>query len=240
MEFYSEIYKRKLKCYNDYIFNNSLKHNLLWEPEVIKAITSNLKENSEFIDIGAHIGLISLGVCDNEKINKIHSFECDNDNFNFLKYNTSDISKINLYNFGLSDKFKICTMNECKYNTGCNYISSTNDNGNIEELSYTWTNSSKESFSKKKNCYFNLIPLDSIMYQFNNVSVIKIDVEGYEYYVLNGAKEIINKFSPVLIVEIGVDNIDRVLDLLNDMGYIISDVLSNENYVFVKNLIFNF
>ena len=73
------------------------------------------------------------------------------------------------------------------------------------------------------------------MHQFNNISVIKIDVEGYEYYVLNGAKDIINKYSPTLIVEIGLDNIDRVLDLLNEMGYIISEVLSNENYVFIKN-----
>ena len=235
MEFYSEIYKRNLKCNDDYIFKNSLKYNLLWEPEVIDAVNLNIKENSEFIDIGAHIGLITLGVCNNEKINKIHSFECDNDNFNFLKYNTQNLHKINLYNFGLADKFKICTMNECKYNTGCNYINSTNDNGNIEELSYTWTNHSKESFSEKKNCYFNLIPLDSIMHQFNNISVIKIDVEGYEYYVLNGAKDIINKYSPTLIVEIGLDNIDRVLDLLNEMGYIISEVLSNENYVFIKN-----
>lgn len=39
-------------------------------------------------------------------------------------------------------------------------------------------------------------------YQFQNVSFIKIDVEGYEYEVISGARETIKTSKPILLVEI--------------------------------------
>lgn len=41
--------------------------------------------------------------------------------------------------------------------------------------------------------------LDS--YHFDRVDLLKIDVEGFEYEVLNGAKETIKKFKPKIIIE---------------------------------------
>lgn len=38
-------------------------------------------------------------------------------------------------------------------------------------------------------------------YAFENVDLIKVDVEGYEYFVLKGAERTITRWKPVLIVE---------------------------------------
>jgi hypothetical protein len=52
--------------------------------------------------------------------------------------------------------------------------------------------------------------------------VIKIDVEGGEFGVLNGAREMLSKGKPTLIVEIhgwGSESSRRVLNLLRELNY---------------------
>ena len=44
--------------------------------------------------------------------------------------------------------------------------------------------------------------LDSIDLNTENIDILKIDVEGYSYQVLDGAKETINKFKPIIQLEI--------------------------------------
>src|SRR3990167_876257 len=89
-----------------------------------------------------------------------------------------------------------------------------------------------------------IIPLDSLT--LSNVSLIKMDVENYEYFVLKGAKETIAKNKPVIIFEcwIGADyeksnpkekmNFDRVVDLLESYGYEIYVIYSNDFIAFPK------
>ena len=57
LSFYSEIYKTELVGYNDYIMNYVQQKNKLWEEKLCNLIVDNIKNNSEFIDIGANIGL---------------------------------------------------------------------------------------------------------------------------------------------------------------------------------------
>jgi len=60
-------------------------------------------------------------------------------------------------------------------------------------------------------------------YGFDDVDLIKIDVEGHEYDVLEGAVGTIAKSRPVLLVEIeqrhSTRPIDRVFALIRDLGY---------------------
>jgi FkbM family methyltransferase len=157
MEVYSDIYKRKIRTKLDYIYNNSIKNNNLWEPEIIESIKKYLQPNTDFLDIGAHIGLITLGVSELDNVNKIHSFEVDNENFSYLKFNTSDIDKINLYNFGLSDSQKLCTINENIYNSGCNYINNTYHSSEKKGYEYTWTTGVQECYLNNNNIFYSII-----------------------------------------------------------------------------------
>jgi 2-O-methyltransferase len=86
------------------------------------------------------------------------------------------------------------------------------------------------------------IALDSL--NLNNLSLIKMDVENYEYFVLKGAKETILRNKPVIVFEcwIGADynnsnpkekaNFDRVISLIESYGYEIHIIYSNDFIAF--------
>jgi FkbM family methyltransferase len=207
-----------------------------WEPSIVNSINRYLVEGTDFIDIGAHIGLITLAVNDLKKASRIHSFECDPVNFTCLRRNTRGISNINLYNFGLSDSNKICNINENTYNSGCNHINSTTDYKGTNNYDYSWLQNVKQNYLNNNTSFYSILPLDSLKYLFHNgVSVIKIDVEGYEYFVIAGAKEFLSLYKPVIVIEIGEDNLDKVNKQLNDLGYYIAELLPNENFVYLHS-----
>lgn len=75
-----------------------------------------------------------------------------------------------------------------------------------------------------------IIPLDSM--HLTNVSLIKMDVENYEYFVFQGAKKTLQRNRPAILFECWIDyeydkrdgalqkkNFDRVMSLLEEYGY---------------------
>jgi len=91
--------------------------------------------------------------------------------------------------------------------------------GNIEETKILykcpdknigWNTFLKKDPNQDKNFTDKMIPekceikvLDTYYKDIENIDFIKIDVEGYEHYVLEGSLQLIEKFKPYLFVEIG-------------------------------------
>ena len=75
--------------------------------------------------------------------------------------------------------------------------------------------------------------LDS--YELENISFIKIDVEGYEPKVLAGAEQTIKRNWPVLCVEINTPGNDSK-QILESWGYVLKEIddLQNHDYIFIK------
>ncbi len=79
-------------------------------------------------------------------------------------------------------------------------------------------------------CYdngYNLVNVNTLdSYNFENVSILKIDVQGYEPRVLDGAKETINKNKPTIFIEVeepqlnvyGMESKD-IFERLDALGY---------------------
>jgi Methyltransferase FkbM domain len=63
---------------------------------------------------------------------------------------------------------------------------------------------------------------------------LKIDVEGFEVEVLNGARNIIKLGSPRIIIGVGSENIKTVRKILAQEGYYFSHLFGS-NYYAVKN-----
>lgn len=220
---YSNVYRQNLKTEIDYIFKESILKDVLWEQKICTAICSHYVPNTDILDIGANIGLVSLGTCviarnSQIEINKIHCFECNHYNFHKLAYNTMDNDKIQLYNFGLADKMKIATMGFNKYNNGCSFVNKTMDKN--ETNTYVHDSANITVNDKYENVFVSLISLDSIIDNFTNpVSVIKVDIEGFEYFFLLGAHNFINKFHPVIIIEIMPEHSNKINSILSIYGY---------------------
>jgi len=231
--YFSSIYKQYIHCYDDFICKFIKYNDKMWEEHLCEIIVDNIDNNKEFIDIGANIGLISLGVNklaleNNKCISNIHCFECDTNTFNLLVNNTSILNNCKLYPFAISDKLQLCLMSKNNYNRGCNFIYSTVNNYSTSNYTYPFIHSTNNF---EKNIFVSSISLDDIHYQFTNVGVIKIDVEGFEYYVLLGAQNIIIKYKPVIIMEIWDINKEKIFSLMKDKFNYTIELIKEQDYI---------
>lgn len=90
-----------------------------------------------------------------------------------------------------------------------------------------------------------VLPLDLLLERENlpPPNLIKIDVEGYEYSVLQGARRTIEQYKPRLLVEIhganrddAMRNAKEIYTLLNDLGYEIFSMVPNNTRLTLENL----
>ena len=178
----------------------------------IKYLKSILKEGSTFIDIGANIGSYSLVasklVGDN---GKVFAFEPVDKIFTSLK---KTISNNSIYNIDLIKK--IVTNKVSEFNI---YISDDSNSGRSTILE----NEEMEKFEVVES-----ITLDKFIEEVNidRIDFIKIDVEGAELSVLEGMKNVLTKFRPILFIEISPDiksnqgaQENSITDFLSALGY---------------------
>ncbi len=177
----------------------------LLKKRLIRAINNNYEKELNIIDrfsdklknaldIGVYRGVYSLKLSQN--FNQIHAFEPNPLLFPYLNINLKKIIKnINLYNLALSDK---SGETELKLPIRSKSIFKEN----IEEL-YQLGAASIHPENKFKNfekVQVKVEKLDNIL--INNIGFIKIDVEGHELEVIEGAKKTITKNKPILLIEI--------------------------------------
>lgn len=139
-----------------------------------------LKPGDIFVDIGANIGSYSILAGSCEGVNVI-AYEPIPATFNWLQKNIShnQLSKqIKIKNIGLAD------------NKGTLKFSS-----NLDILNHVIIN----NIEQHPSIEINVEKLDDDLVD-TFPTVIKIDVEGYELQVLNGAKKIINNSSLIAVI----------------------------------------
>ena len=222
MNVYSDVYKQNILTNIDYIFLNSILHNKLWEEDIVYKITNLLEDNTDVLDVGAFIGLISLGInlSNNNKNYKIHCFECNVESFIKLKYNTESHKNIDIYNFGLGNNFLLGNMSTSTYNNGISFIKNEYSEKYNKEIEYDCFKIPEQNNKIEKNTFFAIIRLDDIRYIFKRrVSIIKVDIEGYEKNFLLGAKEFIKEHKPYIFIEIFDECKDETFKILECYNY---------------------
>lgn len=159
--------------------------------------------NKTIFDVGANFGYLSMvwanTVCKN---GKVYSFEPHPLLFN--SYSKSVKSN------NLQDQ--IVTEN----------VAVGNELGTIEINLLSTTSNTLDLESNKKNdkkVNVDIITLDHYV-KTNNIKkcdLIKIDVDGIEFDILNGSKELIEKLQPIFIVE--TNNDTRIIDFFSKHDY---------------------
>jgi FkbM family methyltransferase len=160
--------------------------------------TSFCKNKRTAIDLGGNIGMMAYRMC--KDFNEVHSFEPLFSQH--ILRNTLQFDNITVYPFAVGDKKEKVIMRKGIYHSGGSNI--------VKE---------KESNHQTYVDDVEVVILDD--YNFKNVDFLKIDVEHYEYQALLGSIKTIEKYSPVILIEIHNDNIDRekIFSLLNDLKY---------------------
>ncbi len=179
-------------------------------------------ENDCVIDIGANIGDVTMHC--SEKVGKggeIHSFEPDPVNFERLKTNLhlNNFSNITINKFGLGFEIGNCYIaNVDSHNQGMNRIvNPTSNTNNLSQVQMT----TLDIYIKEKG--------------LEKVDLIKIDVEGFEFNVLKGSKEVLDSYHPTLFIELDDENLieqgssaKELLEFLEVRNYEISHAETGE------------
>jgi FkbM family methyltransferase len=157
------------------------------------------------IDIGANNGIYSYAL--SKLCERVEAFEPQPWCSEIISaYSQSSGNKIHVHNVGLSDSEGSLTLHVPL----------------IRGRLHTGLASFKEVEGACKCETVPIYKLDD--YNFKDVSLIKIDVEGYESQVIKGSKETILREKPVLLVEIeqrhlGNKPIESVFNEITELGY---------------------
>jgi len=168
------------------------------------------------IDIGANIGTTLLKmakICG--KNGYVLGFEPDPINFKRLQKNIAlnNFTNLSVKQIGLGNKpGRYRLENYIEFNSGGKRISTS---GKI---------SSNDSMEVEINTLDNF--LSQNYNSLNKIDLIKIDVEGFEFNVLKGAKNTIERYTPVLFIEVDDNNLKaqsasakELIHLLSETGY---------------------
>lgn len=188
------------------IGSQGIRKGYIWDEYLRLQIDKIADSNLYAIDIGANIGYHSIYM--SKKFKKVYSFEPQKEIFHILNLNIkkNNITNIIAYNNAVGEQNKEIKLS-CNNNFIHNSIKKIDENG----------------------CEItNMIKLDDIK-ELNNIGYIKIDVEGYEYNVLRGAINLINKNRPVIIFEehndIKIFNTPKSIKLLEELNYTVYRLL---------------
>ncbi|MGL5794188.1 MAG: FkbM family methyltransferase [Waterburya sp.] len=190
-----------------------------------------------FLDIGANVGMSALSFFTLKSNAKVISFEPNPVNYPYLDRLDEKFDNFQYIPVGLGDKsdfldfyFPIYNGKEMTALGSCDY-----------EKAKSWLNHNTVYFFdnsklKMEKIRVEIQTLDSFQLQ---PDFIKIDVEGFEHQVLLGAKETINTFRPILLIE-GVVQGDKVDQLFQEWGYEIYKFDNNRFHVNQFNCANNF
>jgi FkbM family methyltransferase len=183
------------------------------EPQTREWFLDNLKSEDVVFDVGAHIGLYS--VLFSQKTDNVYSFEP-----------TSTYDKLLLPNL---ERNNITNVKTEKLALG------SKSGKMVEKIYKIW---GLPPFEEE----YEFTTLDEYISSTGvNPTVIKIDVDGFDYEVLKGGENYLKENSVTICVEVAKFSLGtrkhKTTDLINflqNLGYSIKHIFDYENYIFQK------
>ncbi len=179
--------KEKIKIKkNKVIFNLDLNEHNGWRifynifNEGTHRLFSIIRQDFNIIDVGANVGYYTLNFANRSPNGIIYAFEPDLDNHKVLRENISlnPFENIKTFEIALGNCESRCDLEVvCGTNLGMNRVV-LNGKGKIR-----------------------MAKLDDLDIECDIIHLIKVDIEGFEYDFLKGAKNVIFKNKPILFIE---------------------------------------
>jgi|TARA_B110000027_G_C16046670_1_gene268017 FkbM family methyltransferase len=202
---------RKIYLFFDY-FN---------QKKILKYLANFFKDKkiNNVFDVGAHHGETVEFILKNFEIEKIYTFEPSPINYKILLNNLKNKSKndvIKTFNIALGEKNKTSKLNQVIESS-----SSTLNELNINSKYYKRKFKILNLLKLKKD--FNPIDVEQIRSEdfvnkqnIENIDILKIDTEGFEYYVIKGFGDFIRNIKVIWF--------EHHYDMMIKKGYTFSDI----------------
>lgn len=156
---------------------------LLQEAARIPDILAHVPRKGTAVQAGGHCGLIVRQIAD--AFETVYTFEPHPQNFVCLVNNVPDRH--------------VCKIQACLGASGSGPVS-LSDWGDNTSASYVGTDESLPHFRPVVGALSPVLTLDSL--NLPSLDLLMLDVEGFEYQALEGAKETIAKHHPVIVLEL--------------------------------------
>jgi FkbM family methyltransferase len=170
-----------------------------FEPGVHRVFRHFIKQSSTFLDIGANVGFYSAMAAIYNPKTTVHAFEPLPAAFTYLQENLrlNQAGKATAHKIALSDSSGetsfFFTLNP-KFDFVENQLTST---GSLDQDQAART-------AHLREIKVTLSTLDEFVSEqkLDQVDLIKMDTEATEHLVLDGARETINRFRPIILCEV--------------------------------------
>lgn len=211
----------RFHAYESDLFKNQLVKYSAHTRNELAMIKNFINEGDYVIDVGAHIGTIAipLAVFAGPK-GRVLAIEGFADNYNLLAENIM----LNEMNDRIQPLHAVVTNNSQKL---FEYIRDTHSNSGMGYFKASSEVVPIPTYANSRD--IPAVTLDNFGLKFlekKGLSFLKIDVEGAEFDVLNGAKKLVSLYRPCIYMEIFVDALARfghtcenIENLLKPLGY---------------------
>ncbi len=205
-----------------------------YEPYLTKLMLSKIKIGDIVIDIGANIGYDTVLFADKVgKKGKVIAIEPDPENFKILQKNIKENKLFNVVavQAAIGDENKKMKIFESEENYGDHRM---------------WENPSKqnplpgkpESPLKEVGKFRKEVPvfcrrLDDLIKElgYEKIDFIKIDVQGFEYKVIEGGQKTINNDKPIIFFEYWPWGINKAGNISSDLTLFLKKIYKKVFYV---------
>ena len=152
------------------------------EPETKNYYCEKIRPHWNVVDVGANIGMFTL-LFSKLTTGRVWAIEASEKNFGMLNEN---LSKANLQTDNVT-LLNNCVSDQTKTAEG--------------EIHFLWTG---RGSVLRENGQFNFITLDDLIGLEEPVHLIKIDIDGYDFEAIQGATKILEKYKPLVVIELVV------------------------------------
>lgn len=196
-----------------------------WEPHLQDFYAHYIEESDHIIDAGANIGYLAVQFA--KRCNKVYAFEPQRYIFNQLCANVllNDLdNRVETHRLALGDKIS----------TGQLWSIENEDFGQVWNYGgrgLEWEHSVHKSTGEiREQDIVDIVTLDS--FDIKKCDLLKLDVQGFEWQLISGAKSLIESTLPVVLLESAPersDNDKKVLDYFKNLDYSCYRFMFNHN-----------
>jgi FkbM family methyltransferase len=183
-----------------YAKKKDIKKKLVEEDEMY-LLPFLIRSSDTVLDIGANFAYYTERLSKICSHGKVVAFEPIPFTYSVSKRIISDwkLKNVNLHNLGVSDfngeiEFEVPLQDFGAISAGQAHLTGR-DNG-LKEMERLYT------FSSHQTIKCRVVKLDDFLSDIQNLTFIKIDIEGAELSALKGMRQLLEKFRPVILIEI--------------------------------------
>lgn len=173
----------------------------IWEPEVMGLMGRLIHPDDICLDVGANVGVHTLAMADLAKSGHIYAFEPSATNFKHLCNNVRDnrITNSTVYQLGLSNVAGEREFHYFENYAGCSFSGGGGEDQDIDAVMQKAWGVVWDRITETVS--FTTLDIWAEANNLSRLDFIKMDVEGFERYVVEGGANILRRFRPKLLTE---------------------------------------